>query len=159
MTNWMTIVKEGAPAREFPPIHPGEVLKEEFLEPYEMSQNELAKRTGITAQGIGQIVLGKRTVTADTALRLACFFNTTPEFWLNLQAQYDLEVAAMHRGEEIAREVPLNIETWLSLAPALRPRPQRQGLRVGQRGSPTSNMTAKTVSAPRGKRASKVKKR
>lgn len=157
MTNWMTVVKEGASAREFPPIHPGEVLKEEFLEAYEMSRNELAKCTGITPQGLGQIVLGKRAVTADTALRLARFFNTTPEFWLNLQARYDLEVAAMERGEEIAREVPLNIEEWLSMGRVVRQRSQRQGLREGQRGKPVLKMAAKAVGAPRGKRASKTK--
>jgi antitoxin HigA-1 len=87
------------------PIHPGEVLAEEFLEPLGISQYRLAKQTGMPADRIGKIVSGSRSVTADTALRLAAFFGTTPAFWLNLQAHYDLEVASDQHGKAIARQV------------------------------------------------------
>lgn len=91
--------------RELPPVHPGEVLKEEFLDPYGLSQYELAKRTGMPAQRVGQIILGKRGISADTALRLALFFDTSAEFWLNLQAHHDLEIATSRHGEAIRKAV------------------------------------------------------
>ena len=76
------------------PVHPGEVLMEEFLTPMNMSQNRLALDIGVHARRVNEIVLGKRGVTADTALRLARYFGTTPQFWLGLQADYDLDIAS-----------------------------------------------------------------
>jgi addiction module HigA family antidote len=77
----------------FPPIHPGEILLEEFLKPLKISQNALSRDLDVPLQRINQIVLGKRAITVDTALRLAKYFGTTPELWLNLQARYELELA------------------------------------------------------------------
>ena len=73
------------------PIHPGEILQEEFLEPLKLSQNSLAQSIHVSARRINEIVHKKRSVTADTALRLSLFFGTTPDFWLRLQSKYDLE--------------------------------------------------------------------
>lgn len=81
-----------------PPVHPGEVLLKEFLKPLGMSQKELAERLGVSYPRINQLVRGKRSVTPDTALRLARLFGTTPEFWLELQLAYDL-YRAKERGE------------------------------------------------------------
>jgi len=78
---------------QLPNIHPGEVLREEFLIPLQISQYRLAKEIGVTEARISTICAGKRAITADTALRLAAFFGTTPGFWLGLQADYDTEVA------------------------------------------------------------------
>lgn len=78
---------------------------EEFLKPMGMSQNKLAINIGVPARRINEIVLGKRSITADTALRLARFFGTSAEFWLGLQAQYDLDVTAEALGERLEREV------------------------------------------------------
>lgn len=87
------------------PIHPGEVLREEFLEPLGFSQREFARKVGMTHTRLNQITLEKRAVTADTALRLARAFGTTPGFWMNLQVQYDLDVAKKLSGDEIEKEV------------------------------------------------------
>ena len=87
------------------PIHPGEVLLEEFLNPLHLSQNRLALSIGVHPRRINEIVLGKRRVTAETALRLARYFDTTPQFWLGLQADYDLDVASDELGERLDREV------------------------------------------------------
>lgn len=87
------------------PIHPGEVLLEEFLKPMGLSQNKLALNIGVHARRINEIILEKRKVTADTALRLARFFGTSAEFWLGLQSQYDLDVTADDLGERLDREV------------------------------------------------------
>src|SRR5580765_2415578 len=76
-----------------PPVHPGEVLREDFMKPLGMSVNKLALELHVPATRIGEIVHERRRITADTALRLARYFNTTPEFWLNLQNFYDLEVS------------------------------------------------------------------
>jgi addiction module HigA family antidote len=76
----------------FPPIHPGEILFEEFLEPMEISQYRLAKDISVPPRRINEIVHGKRSISADTALRLSRFFGTSERFWLNLQTRYDLEV-------------------------------------------------------------------
>jgi addiction module HigA family antidote len=78
--------------KKLEPIHPGEVLLEEFLKPLELSQNKLAVNIGVHARRINEIVLKKRSITADTALRLAKFFGNTPEFWLGLQTDYDLDI-------------------------------------------------------------------
>lgn len=89
------------------PIHPGEVLMEEFLEPLEVSQNGLAVAIGVPPRRINEIVHGKRRVTADTALRLARYFGTTDRFWLNLQTRYDLEVEKDHLGKALDEIKPL----------------------------------------------------
>ena len=78
---------------KFPSIHPGEILLEEFLKPLGISQNTLSRDLDVPLQRINQIVLGKRSISVDTALRLAKYFGTTPELWLNLQSRYDLETA------------------------------------------------------------------
>ena len=83
------------------PIHPGEVLLEEFLGPLGISQYRLAKETGVPPRRINEIVLGKRAVSADTALRLARFFGTSELFWLNLQARYDLDVQRTKLGSRL----------------------------------------------------------
>lgn len=87
------------------PLHPGEVLLEEFLKPMAISQNRLALAMRVPPRRINEIVLGKRSVTADTALRLARYFGTSAEFWLGLQTDYDLEVARETLGERLKREV------------------------------------------------------
>ena len=86
-------------------IHPGEVLLEEFLKPMGISQNHLAIKIGVPARRINEIVLGKRRVTADTALRLAKYFGNSARFWLGLQTDYDLDAAADELGNRIEREV------------------------------------------------------
>ncbi|MBO6864072.1 MAG: HigA family addiction module antidote protein [Alphaproteobacteria bacterium] len=87
--------------------HPGEVLREEFMEPLNLSANQLGKLLGIAPNRISDIVRCRRKVTADTALRLAKCFSTTPEFWMNLQLAYDVSVAIHDHGEEIEREVSM----------------------------------------------------
>jgi addiction module HigA family antidote len=87
------------------PVHPGEVLLEEFLAPMGLSQNKLALNIGVPPRRINEIVLEKRKITADTALRLARFFGISSEFWLGLQAQYDLDVAADELGDRLEKEV------------------------------------------------------
>ena len=80
------------------PVHPGEVLVEEFLKPMQLSQNRLAIAIGVPPRRINEIALRKRSITADTALRLASYFGNSPQFWLGLQMDYDLDVAAEHLG-------------------------------------------------------------
>lgn len=87
------------------PVHPGEILQLEFLEPLGLSQYRLAKELKVPARRINEIVLRKRSVSADTALRLARFFGTSELFWLNLQAAYDLDVERDRLGSRLAREV------------------------------------------------------
>ena len=87
------------------PVHPGEVLMEGFLKPMELSQNRLALNIGVPPRRINEIVLGKRRITAGTALRLARYFGTSPRFWLGLQADYDLDVASEEMGERLKQEV------------------------------------------------------
>ncbi len=93
------------PVKRLPPVHPGEVLEEEFLKPLALSQHRLALDLGVDPRRINEIVLGKRSVTANTALRLARYFDTSPEFWLRLQAQYDLDVEEDELGDRLEREV------------------------------------------------------
>lgn len=97
------------------PIHPGEILLEEFMEPLGLSQNSLAEALGVNASRINRIVTGKRRITADTALRLAKYFGTTPELWMNLQSHYELEDAQDKKAKEINDKVQvrpgLNIVT------------------------------------------------
>ena len=91
--------------RRLAPIHPGEVLLEEFLVPLGLTQYRLAKELKVPARRINQIVHGTRAVTADTALRLARFFGTSDRFWLNLQAAFDLDVERDRLGPRLKREV------------------------------------------------------
>ncbi len=90
---------------KFPPIHPGETLREDFLKPLGLSVNRLAMELHVPATRINDIVRGRRAVTADTALRLSRFFGTSPQFWMNLQANYDLERAEDAVGPRIGIEV------------------------------------------------------
>ncbi len=92
-------------ARLLEPIHPGEILREEFLKPMGISINRLARDIVVPPGRISEIVNGKRGITADTALRLARFFGTSPEVWLGLQAEYDLRVAKQTIGKEIEQRV------------------------------------------------------
>ncbi len=87
------------------PIHPGEVLLEEFLKPLNLSQHRLAIEIGVDPRRINEIVLGERSITADTALRLGRYFGVSPQFWMGLQAEYDLDVALDKLGERLEREV------------------------------------------------------
>ncbi len=87
------------------PVHPGEVLFEEFLKPLALSQNRLALDIRVPARRINEIVHGKRRVTADTALRLARYFDTSPQFWLGLQMDYDLDVASDELAERLEKEI------------------------------------------------------
>jgi addiction module HigA family antidote len=88
-----------------PSVHPGEVLLEDFMKPLGLTQYRLAKDIGVPALRISQIVRGQRSVSADTALRLARYFGTSANVWLNLQAAYDLEIAQRQTGKRIEREV------------------------------------------------------
>ena len=88
-----------------PPIHPGEILREEFLVPLGMTAHELALALRVPATRINDIVKERRGITADTALRLSRYFGTTAKFWLNLQASYELEVAEDHVAKVVMREV------------------------------------------------------
>lgn len=94
-----------------PPIHPGEVLFEEFLKPMGLSQYRVAKGTSVPPRRVNEIVHGKRAISADTALRFARFFGTSERFWLNLQARYDLEVQRDRLGESLVEEVEVLAET------------------------------------------------
>jgi len=91
--------------KKISPIHPGEILLEEFLEPLGLSQYRLAKDISVPPRRINEIVYGKRAITAGTALRLARYFETTERFWINLQTRYDLEVEKDRLGEKLAMEV------------------------------------------------------
>ena len=88
-----------------PPPHPGETIKEDYLVPWGMSVNQLAKALGIGTARLNEIVRGDRGITADTALRLARYLETSAEFWMNLQAMYDLRQAEQKAGSRIAKEV------------------------------------------------------
>ncbi len=96
--------------RKLAPIHPGEVLMADFLEPLELSQYRLAQDISVPPRRINEIVHGKRAITADTALRLARFFGTSERFWLNLQARYDIETQRDALGERLEREVAVLAE-------------------------------------------------
>ena len=93
------------------PIHPGEVLLEDFMKPLELSQYRLAHDIGVTPIRISQIVNGQRSITVDTALRLARYFSTSAEVWLRLQVRYDLEVAEKQLSKKINREVKVSNRT------------------------------------------------
>jgi addiction module HigA family antidote len=93
------------PKRDFPPIHPGEVLLEEFLKPMGITQYRLAKDISVDPRRINEIVQGKRAITADTALRLSRYFGMSEPFWLNLQSHYDLETQKERLAQRLQREV------------------------------------------------------
>ena len=91
--------------KKLPPIHPGEILIEEFLKPMGISQYRVAKDISVHPRRINEIVHGKRAITADTALRLGRFFNMSPQFWLNLQNRYDLEITEDLLADRLVKEV------------------------------------------------------
>ena len=91
--------------KKLPPIHPGEILLEEFLKPLEMNPHQLAMALRVPPNRITQIIEGKRGITADTALRLGRYFGVNPQFWLNLQSTYDLRAAALEHLAQIERDV------------------------------------------------------
>ncbi len=91
--------------KKLPPVHPGEILLEEFLEPMSISQYRLAKDISVPPRRINEIVHGLRGITADTALRLARYFGSSERFWLNLQTRYDLEVEKDRLGNRLEKEV------------------------------------------------------
>ena len=92
-------------ANKYPPIHPGEILLEEFLEPMSISQYRLAKDISVPPRRINEIVLGKRAITPDTALRLSRYFGLSERFWMNLQTRYDIEVEKDRLQNRLDREV------------------------------------------------------
>jgi addiction module HigA family antidote len=94
---------------KLPPIHPGEVLLSECLEPMQLSQYALAKAIGVPARRINEIVLGKRAISPDTALRLSHYFGLSERFWLNLQTRYDLEVTKDRLAERVERAVSIRV--------------------------------------------------
>jgi len=91
--------------KKIPPIHPGEILFEEFLKPMNISQNQLGRDLGVSPRRINEIVHGKRSITADTALRLATYFDNSPSFWLGLQMDYDLDIAQDTLAARVKKEV------------------------------------------------------
>jgi addiction module HigA family antidote len=91
--------------KKIPPIHPGEILLEEFLKPMNISQNQLGRGLGVSPLRINEIVHGKRSITADTALRLAAYFGNSPSFWLGLQMDYDLDIAEDTLSSRIKKEI------------------------------------------------------
>jgi len=91
--------------KKLPPIHPGEILIKEFLKPMGISQYRLAKDISVPPRRINEIVLGKRAISADTALRLGRFFGVSPQFWLNLQTRFDLEIAEDMLADRLEKEV------------------------------------------------------
>jgi addiction module HigA family antidote len=93
------------PAKKIKPVHPGEILLEEFLKPMNLSQNRLALDMGVPPRRINEIVLGKCSITVDTALRLGRYFNMSPQFWLGLQMDYDLDIEEDRIAKRLDREV------------------------------------------------------
>jgi addiction module HigA family antidote len=95
----------GRKRKTMPPIHPGKTLREDFLEPLGLTAHRLALELQVPSTRVNDIVRGKRAISADTALRLGRYFATSPQFWMNLQANYDLEVAQDAQGTEIAERI------------------------------------------------------
>ncbi len=91
--------------KKIPPVHPGEILFEEFLKPMNISQNKMGRNLGVSPRRINEIVHCKRSITADTALRLAVYFGNSPSFWLGLQMDYDLDVAEERLSAKIKKEI------------------------------------------------------
>ncbi len=98
-------LKDVTTGRRVPPVHPGHILRDEFLMPMDLSVYALAKAVNVPRSRVNDIVLGRRGISAETALRLARYLGTTPEFWVNLQARYDLEVSKEAVGRRIESEV------------------------------------------------------
>lgn len=105
MSRSLTITKEIEMAKKLSPIHPGEILLEEFLEPMGISQYRLAKDVNVPPRRINEIVLGNRSITPDTALRLSLYFGLSERFWMNLQSRYDIEVEKDKLEGRLQREV------------------------------------------------------
>lgn len=107
MMSRLSIIIKGIQMMEkkIPPVHPGEILLEEFLKPMGLSQNKIALGMRVPARRINEIVLGKRSITSDTALRLAKYFHMSPQFWLGLQMDYDLDIAEDRYADKINKEV------------------------------------------------------
>ena len=101
----ITAEEDTSDHRRLPPIHPGEILLEEFLRPLGVSQYRVAKDIGVHPRRINEIVHGRRSITADTGLRLSRYFGTSERFWVNLQAQYEVESEKDRLGERLEREV------------------------------------------------------
>ncbi len=124
--------------RRLEPIHPGEILEEEFMRPLGLSANALAGKIDVPVTRVSEIVRGHRGVTADTALRLARFFGTSPELWLGIQSEYDLRVARREIGDAVESIAPLKRAVTYD-EPVSKPRPQlretsgRYGGRAGER--------------------------
>ncbi|MDO5286359.1 MAG: HigA family addiction module antitoxin [Actinomycetia bacterium] len=95
--------------RMYPPVHPGEVLMEDFIKGFGITQRKLAVMINVPPRRINEIVHGKRAITADTALRLGRYFGVDPQFWLSLQTRYELELASDRAGDEIAGITPLQV--------------------------------------------------
>ena len=93
-------------AKQLDPIHPGEILSEEFMVPMELSSNALARAIGVTPARVNEIVNGRRGISADTALRLGRYFGTTADVWINLQKRYELEIARRELGKALAHIQP-----------------------------------------------------
>jgi antitoxin HigA-1 len=110
MSRLPIIINEGSEMNKLPPVHPGEVLLEDFIKPFGLSQYRVAQDIGVPTLRITQIVRGKRSITADTALRLARYFGTSANVWLRMQARYDLEVAEAKTAKRINREVKVLAE-------------------------------------------------
>ncbi|GAB3568682.1 hypothetical protein GCM10027445_19130 [Amycolatopsis endophytica] len=143
------------------PIHPGEILLEEFLAPLGITQHKLAVLIHVPPRRINEIVHGKRAVTADTALRLSRFFGTSDQFWMSLQARYDLERARDRIGPEVADIHPLN-ETGLAKAWPRTADAPRGGGRCGTghpRAGVTSSVRRPASRGPRGSRGSPASRR
>lgn len=118
-----------------PPVHPGEILLEEFMEPLGVTQYRLAKETNVPPRRINEIVQGRRAVTADTALRLAKYFGTSEMFWLNLQARYDLDVQRQKVGAGLAAVRPF---TQPSKRAVILPRSKRTLIAAAKKGAARS---------------------
>ena len=97
--------------KKLSPVHPGEILFEEFLKPMKISQNKLGQNLRVSPRRINEIVHGKRSITVDTALRLAAYFGNSPQFWLGLQMDYDLDMAESVLSSEIKREVHFMVDS------------------------------------------------
>jgi addiction module HigA family antidote len=105
LTSKLLITTEGRTSVPMRPIHPGEILREEVLAEHGLNARQMAEALGVPANRVTEILRGRRSITADTALRLAQWLDTTPDVWLNLQKSYDLAVAELEHGEEIKRSV------------------------------------------------------
>lgn len=119
-------------ARSLSPIHPGEILAEEFLSPLGVTQYRLAKDTSVPARRINEIVKGERSISADTALRFAKYFGTSDLFWLNLQARYDLEVQKDRLGHRLETEVHVFQRSPLPQSGAALPKRPANAARTGR---------------------------